>query len=50
MHLETVNKLITRKYHQISKLNTPYVPKPHPMQHRIDAHRAVLSLVTGGQK
>jgi hypothetical protein len=48
MKLETVNKVIARKFYQIAKLNKPYVPTPHPMQHRIDAFRAVPSLVTGG--
>lgn len=49
MKLETVNKIIARKFHQIAKLNRPYVPAAHPMQHRIDAFRALPSLVTGGK-
>ena len=48
MHFETVTKIIARKFHQIAKLNRPYVPTPHPMQHRIDEFRAIPSLVTGG--
>jgi hypothetical protein len=48
MKIETVNKVIARKFYQIAKLNRPYVPTAHPMQHRIDAFRAVPSLVTGG--
>jgi len=48
MKMETVTRLIARKFHQIAKLNRPYVPTPHPMQHRIDEFRAIPSLVTGG--
>lgn len=29
--------------------NRPYVPSVHPMQHRVDAFRAIPSLVTGGR-
>jgi hypothetical protein len=48
MHRETVIKLVTKKLYLIARLNKPYVPTPHPMQHRIDEFRAIPSLVTGG--
>ena len=50
MQTGTVIKLMARKFHQIEKLKRLYVPTPHPMQHRIDAFRALPSLVTGGAR
>lgn len=36
-----------KKTEVIPKAFRPYNPKPHPMQHRIDEFRKVVSLVTG---
>lgn len=50
MRIEIANKLYPVRVKSQIVINRPYVPAPHPMQHRIDAYKAVLSLVTGGQK
>lgn len=50
MRLEIANKLYPVRVKSLVIVDRPYVPTPHPMQHRIDAHRAVPSLVTGSQR
>lgn len=32
-----------------TKVRKPYIPAPHPMQHRIDEFRKLPSLFTGGK-
>lgn len=48
MRIEIANKLYPVRAKKPVVFNRPYIPKPHPMQHRIDAFRALPSLVTGG--
>jgi hypothetical protein len=48
MQITLVNKAHALSMKKKAVFDRPYVPKLHPMQHRIDAFRAVPSLVTGG--
>jgi len=41
-----INRIVKSKK-AISIKEKDYLPKPHPMQHRIDEFRSIPSLVTG---
>ena len=48
MQITLVNKAHALSMKKKAVFDRPYVPTPHPMQHRISEFRAIPSLVTGG--